>query len=262
MNKPGEKIQKNLGRSLPRGKGKEAEFRSKKQKNELHILKMSQEWDLRRQKRRLDRQKWVEERRNQKLPIWQRVGNLRVQVNEEILDEAGNELVNKEQQIENLNETVQTRDPHDGKVKEKSLELRAEDMPSAFRVHSSRLPESTTQGTGFSANQKSEPEIRFIKIEQARTMEKPLLYNMDILKTSKTAAQITEHVPSTAFKNSSEVRPFKIFFRAYLHKRAVCGHRIQYSNWLIFAYKFLKTDIKRGEKLCVKQFSICSNKRF
>jgi len=204
MNKPGEKIQKNLGRSLPRGKGKEVEFRSKKQKNELHILKMSQEWDLRRQKRRLDRQKWVEERRNQKLPIWQRVGNLRVQVNEEILDEAGNELVNKKQQIENLNETVQTRDPHDGKVKEKSLELRAEDMPSAFRVHSSRLPESTTQGTGFSANQKSEPEIRFIKIEQARTMEKPLLYNMDILKTSKTAAQITEHVPSTAFKNSSE----------------------------------------------------------
>ena len=255
MNKPVGKESTNLDRSLPRGRGKEVEFRSKKQKNELHIMKMSQEWDLRRQKRRLDRQKWVEERRNQKLPIWQRVGNLRVQVNEEILNEARNELVNKKQQIENSNESQQSRVTHKGKVKENSPESREKEIASAFRVPSSRLTESTASGTSFGVDQEKEAEINFIKIEQARTMEQPLLYNMNTLKTSKTSVQITEHCSITPVKNSSKVRSYSFFFSAYLHKRAECGHKVQYRNWLIFAYKFpvlSKTDIKSGEKLCEK----------
>lgn len=214
MNKPGGKEAKNLDRSLPRGRGKEVEFRSKKQKNELHIMKMSQEWDLRRQKRRLDRQKWVEERRNQKLPIWQRVGNLRVQVNEEILNEARNELVNKKQQIENSNESQQSRVTHEGKVKENLLESREKEIASAFRVPTSRLTESgTASETSFGVDQEKEAEINFIKIEQARTMEQPLLYNLNTLKTSKTSAQITEHCSITPVKSSSKVRLYSFFSR-------------------------------------------------
>lgn len=206
MNKSREKGNKNLGQTLPKSRGKEVEFRSKKQKNELHMLKMSQEWDLRRQKRRLDRQKWVEERRNQKLPIWQRVGNLRVQANEAISDEAGNELVNKKQQIENSNEPNQTRDVHDDKVRENSSELREEEIGSEFRVQTSHLPESTVPGTSFITDEKEDPEIKFIKIEQAKTMERPLLYNVNALKTSKTPAQLAEHGSIVALKSSSKVR--------------------------------------------------------
>ena len=61
---------------------KEEDFKARKQRKELHLMKMSQEWDARRQKRRLDRQKWLEERKTQNLPIWKKVGNLRVQVND------------------------------------------------------------------------------------------------------------------------------------------------------------------------------------
>lgn len=257
MNKPREKSQKNLGRSLPRGRGKESDFRSKKQKNELHILKMSQEWDLRRQKRRLDRQKWVEERRNQKLPIWQRVGNLRVQANEGIFDEARNELVNKKDQIENSNEAALTRGAHDDKlndkVKENSLEPRRKETGDAFGVQTaSCLPETAVQGTTFITNQQKDCEIKFIKIEQTRTMEQPLLYST--LKTSKPPAQITDQDSSTAITSPSKVKPFKISFKEYLHKRAVFEHKHQYTDWLIFAYKFsvCKTEIKRSEKLCGK----------
>ena len=229
MNKPREKGQKNLGRSLPKGRGKEVEFRSKKQKNELHILKMSQEWDLRRQKRRLDRQKWVEERRNQKLPIWQRVGNLRVQANEEIVHDASNDFVNKEQQIiENSNEATQIRVTNDDKVKENSLEPQRKELEkAAFLVQTSRSLESTVsvEGTGFSSNQKKDSDVKFIKIEQGRTMEQPLLYNVNTLKTSKTSTQITDDGPITAFKISSKVRSFKIFIKAYLHKSVMYANK-------------------------------------
>lgn len=61
---------------------KEEDFKARKQRKELRLMKMSREWDARRQKRRLDRQKWLEERKTQNLPIWKRVGNLRVQVND------------------------------------------------------------------------------------------------------------------------------------------------------------------------------------
>ena len=206
MNKSREKANKNLGQTLPKSRGKEVEFRSKKQKNELHMLKMSQEWDLRRQKRRLDRQKWVEERRNQKLPIWQRVGNLRVQANEAILDESGNELVNKKHQIENSNEANQTRDAHDDKVKENSLEHRQEEVGSEFRVQTSHLPVSAASGTSFIMDQREDPEIKFIKIEQAKTIERPLLYNVNALKTSKTPGQLAEHGSIAALKTTSKVR--------------------------------------------------------
>ena len=225
MNKPREKGQKNLGRSLPKGRGKEVEFRSKKQKNELHILKMSQEWDLRRQKRRLDRQKWVEERRNQKLPIWQRVGNLRVQANEEIVHDVGNELVNKKQQIiENSNEAPQIRVTNDDKLKENSLEPRGKEFENAaFLVQTSRSPESKVivKETGSRTDQKKDSDVKFIKIEHARTIEQPLLYNVNTLKTSKTSTQITEHGPITAFKSLSKVRSFEIFIKAYLHNSVI-----------------------------------------
>ena len=232
MNKQREKSLK----SLPKGRGKETEFRSKKQKNELHILKMSQEWDLRRQKRRLDRQKWVEERRNQKLPIWQRVGNLRVQANEEILAEAGNELVNKKQQFENSNKAEQSTISNNDNMIENLLEPREKGMANELLVQTQRFAEGTAQRTSLGKNQNEEPEIKFIKIEQAtRTMEQPLLYNVNLA----TVAQITEHGSISALNCSSKVRPFSIFFTTYLHYRAVCGHKPQYKNWLIFAYKSL-----------------------
>lgn len=63
-------------------KSKEDDFKARKQRKELRLMKMSQEWDARRQKRRLDRQKWLEERKTQNLPIWKKVGNLRVQVSD------------------------------------------------------------------------------------------------------------------------------------------------------------------------------------
>ena len=100
-------------------KNKESEFRLKKHKNELHILKMSQEWDLRRQKRRMDRQKWVEERRKQQLPIWQRVGNLRVRANDEILHESGDIHVNNQVGIGNSNEDHEVRDTNTNEAKER-----------------------------------------------------------------------------------------------------------------------------------------------
>ncbi|XP_068683991.1 polyhomeotic-proximal chromatin protein-like isoform X2 [Montipora foliosa] len=197
MNKQREKSLK----SLPKGRGKETEFRSKKQKNELHILKMSQEWDLRRQKRRLDRQKWVEERRNQKLPIWQRVGNLRVQANEEILTEAGNELVNKKQQFENSNKAEQSTISNNDNMIENLLEPREKGMANELLVQTQRFAEGTAQRTSLGKNQNEEPEIKFIKIEQAtRTVEQPLLYNVNLA----TVAQITEHGSISALNCSSK----------------------------------------------------------
>ncbi|XP_067028851.1 polyhomeotic-proximal chromatin protein-like isoform X2 [Acropora muricata] len=201
MNKPLEKNHK----TLSKGRGKESEFRSKKQKNELHILKMSQEWDLRRQKRRLDRQKWVEERRNQKLPIWQRVGNLRVQANEEILDEAGNELVNKKQKFENSNKAEQSSISHNDNMRENSLESRENGMGNTLRVQTLRFTEGTTSAKCLDEKQIKEPEIKFIKIEQTtRTMAQPLLFNMNTAKTAKTTEQITEHSSIKALNCNSK----------------------------------------------------------
>lgn len=217
MNKPREKGDKNLGRSNFKGRGKEAEFRTKKQKNELHILKMSQEWDLRRQKRRMDRQKWVEERRNQKLPIWQRVGNLRVQANEEIAHDTRNELVNKKQQIiENSNEATQSRVLNqDDEVKELSFETRGKDQGSALLAQGSK-------GTTFRENAKTDTaEIKFIENEKVRTMGQPLLYNVSTLKTLKNSTQIAEKRPIAAFKTPSKVRSCKMVIADYLHKAAI-----------------------------------------
>lgn len=168
---------------------------------------MSQEWDLRRQKRRLDRQKWVEERRNQKLPIWQRVGNLRVQANEEILDEAGNELVNKKQKFENSNKAEQSSISHNDNMRENSLESRENGMGNTLRVQTLRFTEGTTSAKCLDEKQIKEPEIKFIKIEQTtRTMEQPLLFNMNTAKTAKTTEQITEHSSIKALNCNSKVK--------------------------------------------------------
>ena len=212
MNKSSEKNQKVLVKSSAKGRGgKDVEIRSKKHKNELHILKMSQEWDLRRQQRRLDRQKWVEERRNQKLPIWQRVGNLRVQANEkEILGGTDNEHVNKKEHSKNSNEARQDGMTNDEKAKVKMKQTVA--VPPAegdpFRLKCSRL--SLIQER-YSPNQKRHlsDEIPFIKTEQPRTMKQPLQYNINTLQSSTvSAAQTTGQVSITTFNSSSKVRLF------------------------------------------------------
>lgn len=215
MNKSLEKTQKLFVKSSNRGRGgKDVEFRSKKQKNELHILKMSQEWDLRRQQRRLDRQKWVEERRNQKLPIWQRVGNLRVQANEEgILHEAGNQNVNNKEHTENSNEISKVGVANNHKLKEKVrqtlLEAEAEEKGDLLRDKSAPDPGIVQQRYSTDKKRDSTGKIQFIKTEQARTMKHPLLYNVKALETPHvSAAQITEHCSITAFKSSSKVRQF------------------------------------------------------
>lgn len=210
MNKSPEKNPKVLVKSSAKGRGKDVEIRSKKHKNELHILKMSQEWDLRRQQRRLDRQKWVEERRNQKLPIWQRVGNLRVQANEkEILRGTDNEHVNKKEHTKNSNEASQDGITNDEKVKMKVKQTvvlpPAESDP--FRVKCSGVSELIQER--YSPNQKRHlsDEIQFIKTEQQRTMKQPLQYNINTLQSSNVSAtQITGQVSIATFHSSSKVR--------------------------------------------------------
>lgn len=188
--------------------GKDVEIRSKKHKNELHILKMSQEWDLRRQQRRLDRQKWVEERRNQKLPIWQRVGNLRVQANEkEILRGTDNEHVNKKEHTKNSNESCQAGMTNDDKVKVKQTVAVPPAESDPFRLKCSRLTELIQER--YSPNQKRNlsDEIQFIKTEPPRTMKQPLQYSINTLQSSNVStAQITGQVSITTFNSSSKVR--------------------------------------------------------
>lgn len=190
--------------------GKDVEIRSKKHKNELHILKMSQEWDLRRQQRRLDRQKWVEERRNQKLPIWQRVGNLRVQANEkEILRGTDNEHVNKKERTKNSNEARQDGMTNDEKVKVKMKQTvaiqAAEGDP--FHLKCSRSSELIQERHSPNQKRHSSDEIQFIKTEQQRTIKQPLQYNNNTLQSPNvSAAQITGQVSITTFNSSSKVR--------------------------------------------------------
>lgn len=211
MNKCSEKNQKVLVKSSAKGRGgKDVEIRSKKHKNELHILKMSQEWDLRRQQRRLDRQKWVEERRNQKLPIWQRVGNLRVQANEkEILRGTDNEHVNKKERTKNSNEARQDGMTNDEKVKVKMKQTVA--IPAAegdpFRLKCSRSSELIQERHSPNQKRHSSDEIQFIKTEQQRTIKQPLQYNINTLQSPNvSAAQITGQVSATTFNSSSKVR--------------------------------------------------------
>lgn len=169
---------------------------------------MSQEWDLRRQQRRLDRQKWVEERRNQKLPIWQRVGNLRVQANEkEILRGTDNEHVNKKEHTKNSNEASQDGITNEEKVKVKVKQTVA--VPPAesdpFRLKCSGLSELIQERC--SPNQKSHlsDEIQFIKTEQQRTMKQPLQYNINTLQSSNVSAtQITGQASIRTFNSSSK----------------------------------------------------------
>lgn len=198
-------------KSSTKGRGKDAEIRSKKHKNELHILKMSQEWDLRRQQRRLDRQKWVEERRNQKLPIWQRVGNLRVQANEEEIlhGRPDKEHVNKKEHTKNSNEGSQARITKEDeiKVKVKQTVVVPPAESDSFRLKCARLSELIQDRYG--SNQKKNPadEIQFIKTDQQRTINQPLQYSINTLDTSNvSAAHIAGQVAITTFKTSSKVR--------------------------------------------------------
>lgn len=211
MNKPIEKTPKVFMKTSSKSRGgKDVEFRSKKQKNELHILKMSQEWDLRRQQRRLDRQKWVEERRNQKLPIWQRVGNLRVQANEEkILHEAGNQNVNNKEHTENSNEISKAGVANNHKLEEKVRQtlLEPQAKEKGDTLHDKSPPGSEFVQQRHSTDQKrdSTSKIQFIKSEQARTMKQSFLYNVKALETANVStAQIKEHGTSIAVKNSSK----------------------------------------------------------
>ena len=236
MNKSSEKSQKVSVKNSTKGRGKDVEIRSKKHKNELHILKMSQEWDLRRQQRRLDRQKWVEERRNQKLPIWQRVGNLRVQANEEEIlhGRPDNEHVNKKEHIKNSNEGSQAWITKDDEIKVKVKQTvkvpPAESDP--FRVKCARLSELIQERYGPNQTRNSAEEIHFIKTDQ-RTVKQPLQYSINTLDTSNvSAAQITGQVAITTFKSSSKVRKFLNFLQvseAYLHMRAACRRKDQYN---------------------------------
>ncbi|XP_022777959.1 polyhomeotic-proximal chromatin protein-like isoform X2 [Stylophora pistillata] len=211
MNKPIEKTQKVLMKTSNKSRGgKDVEFRSKKQKNELHILKMSQEWDLRRQQRRLDRQKWVEERRNQKLPIWQRVGNLRVQANEEgILHEAGNQNVNNKEHTENSNEIGKAGVANNHKLEEKVrktlIESQANEKGDTLHDKSSPGPEFVRLRHSIDQKRDSTGKIQFIKSEQVRTMKQTFVYNVKALETSHVStAQIRDHGSNIAVKNSSK----------------------------------------------------------
>lgn len=212
MNKSSENSQKVFVKSSTKGRGKDTEVRSKKHKNELHILKMSQEWDLRRQQRRLDRQKWVEERRNQKLPIWQRVGNLRVQANEEEIlhDRPDSQHVNKKEHTKNSNEGSQARITKDDeiKVKVKRTVVVPPAESNSFRLKCARLSELIQDRYGSNQKRNSdEDEIQFIKTEQQRTINQPLQYSINTSDTSNVSApQIAGQVTITTVKTSSKVR--------------------------------------------------------
>ncbi|XP_078351035.1 uncharacterized protein LOC144635801 [Oculina patagonica] len=210
MNKSSENSQKVFVKSSTKGRGKDTEIRSKKHKNELHILKMSQEWDLRRQQRRLDRQKWVEERRNQKLPIWQRVGNLRVQANEEEIlhGRPDNQHVNKKEHTKNSNEGSQARitKEEEIKVKVKQTVVVPPAESNSFRLKCARLSELIQDRYGSNQKRNSdEDEIQFIKTEQHRTINQPLQYSINTLDTSNVSApQIAGQVTITTVKTSSK----------------------------------------------------------
>lgn len=212
MSKSTEKSQKVFVKGSMRGRGKDVEIRSKKHKNELHILKMSQEWDMRRQQRRLDRQKWVEERRNQKLPIWQRVGNLRVQANEEDIlhGRVDNGHVNKKEHGQNSNEGSQARITKDDEVKVKvkqTVVVPPADESDSFRFKCAR--KSETMQARYNQKRNSTDEVQFIKTDQPRTIKQPLQYKINALHASNvSAAQITGQVSITTFKSSSKVRFF------------------------------------------------------
>lgn len=268
MNKNAEKTPNVFVKGSSKGRGgklKEAEFRSKKQKNELHILKMSQEWDLRRQQRRLDRQKWVEERRNQKLPIWQRVGNLRVQANEEgILHEAGNGIVNNKEHIKNSNEPCQVGVTNDDKVQEKVkqtvLQALDEQQSDPFRVKCARLSAPVQGSCGPDQKRDSTvSDIQFIKIEQPRTIKQPLQYNVNTLETSNVSvAQITEHGNITAFKSSSKVRIrlFKISYTSLIYTFVPC-----IDSAINTSLVNICIPVPRCQKM-IARFKLCAKKGF
>ena len=140
--------------------GEEARAAEIKMKKELRLIEMCQEWELRRQKRRLDRIKWIEERKKQKQPIWQRVGRLRVEYSEET-HEIGNEQAASSQPVTKTLKMINAGDKRQQTV---------EDTSSSHTT----LTTACYQNAGHHDKAGACNDVVFIKVERpSRRLQRP-----------------------------------------------------------------------------------------